>query len=136
MIRVCADTNIYISALIFGGLPGVFLDVGLRGGFHLVLSRPLLDELDEKLREKFMVGEEDAAGVRARLEKAALVVEPDVVLNVVTDDPDDNRVLECAMTGRADVIVSGDRHLLRLRLHNGIPIMTARQFLEASGFVS
>jgi predicted nucleic acid-binding protein len=48
----------------------------------------------------------------------------------VSDDPDDNRVLECAVAGRADYIVSGDRHLLNLKQHAGIAILTAREFLD------
>ena len=136
MIRVVADTNVYISALMFGGLPGAFLDLGLNGVFQLILSKALLDELDEKLRRKFSVSEEDARFVRVRLENAGLVVEPQVVLNIVSDDPDDNRILECAVDGRADAIVSGDRHLLRLGVYSRIPIMTTRQFLEAVGFSS
>jgi predicted nucleic acid-binding protein len=59
-------------------------------------------------------------------------VEPDHTLSVITDDPDDNRVLECAATGQAECIVSGDRHLLRLGAYTGISILTVRQFLEAT----
>lgn len=88
MTRVVADTNIYVSAVMFAGLPGSLLDLGL-------------------------------------------LVAPDFVLDVVKDDPDDNRVLECAVAGKADYIVSGDRHLLKLKAHAGIPIPTARQFLDA-----
>jgi putative PIN family toxin of toxin-antitoxin system len=132
MSRVVLDTNVYISALMFGGLPGALLDLAFLRSFTLIVSRTLLDELDEKLRVKFGVSAEDAALLRARLENLAQVVEPEAVLNVVTDDPDDNRVLECAVKGRADVIVSGDRHLLKLGRYRGISIVTVRQFLESA----
>jgi uncharacterized protein len=131
MTRVVADTNIYISAMMFGGLPGSLLDLGLLRAFTLITSPPLLDELEDKLRVKFGVSAADAAAIRAKLENAADVVNPDLTLDVVKDDPDDNRVLECAVAGRADYIVSGDRHLLQLKAHAGIAILTARQFLEA-----
>jgi putative PIN family toxin of toxin-antitoxin system len=131
MSRVVADTNIYISAVMFGGLPGSVLDLGLLRAFTLVTSPPLLDELEDKLRVKFGVSAGDAAAIRAKLENAADVVEPHLMLDVVKDDPDDNRVLECAVVGGADYIVSGDRHLLQLKAYVGIPILTARQFLEA-----
>ncbi len=131
MIRVVGDTNIYLSALMFGGLPGAFLELALVRSFALVASAPLLDELDDKLRVKFGVPPKDAAAIRARLEGVALMVEPDVILNVIGDDPDDNRVLECAVKGRADYIVSGDRHLLKLGSYEAIPIVTVRQFLDA-----
>ena len=61
-MRVVADTNVFISALMFGGLPGRFLDLALRQKFTLVTSKALLDELDEKLRGKFAVSERDARG--------------------------------------------------------------------------
>src|SRR5579875_2140073 len=128
MIRVVADTNVYVSALMFGGLPGTFLDLALVGSFVLVASAALLDELDEKLRFKFGVSPEDAATIRAKLESVARMVKPGLVVDVVQDDPDDNRVLECACAGEADYIVSGDRHLLGLAAYEGIPIITVRQF--------
>ena len=62
----------------------------------------------------------------------AKVVEPREPLSVISDDPDDNRVLECAVKGEADVIVSGDRHLLNLANYQGISIVTVRQFLESA----
>jgi putative PIN family toxin of toxin-antitoxin system len=102
--------------------------------FILVTSKALLDELDEKLRGKFAVSERDALAFRAKLEGIASVVDPDFELNAVPDDPDDNRVLECALAGKADYIVSGDRHLLRIASFEGIAIVTVRRFLETAGF--
>jgi uncharacterized protein len=130
MIRVVADTNVYISALMFGGLPGTFLELALVGSFVLVTSEALLDELDEKLRIKFGVSSEDAAAIRARLDSTAHIVKPDLALDVVKADLDDNRVLECALAAKADYVMSGDRHLLELSSYEGIPILTVRQFLE------
>ena len=69
MIRVVLDTNVYISALMFGGLPGSLLELALLQSFHVVISPALLDELDEKLRLKFEVSAEDAAIIREKLEK-------------------------------------------------------------------
>ena len=132
-MRVVADTNVFISAVMFGGLPGRFLDLAFQRKFTLVTSTPLLDELDEKLRGKFRVSSRDAQAIRTKLEDNADVVEPDFELNAVPDDPDDNRVLECAVAGKAEFIVSGDRHLLRQGSYEGIAIVTVRQFLETAG---
>src|SRR5690242_9319298 len=101
MIRVVLDTNVYISALMFGGLPGSLLDLALLQSFLLVVSPAVLDELDEKLRLKFDVSAEETSIIRAKLESNAEIVRPDIVLNVIDDDPDDNRVLECAVKGSA-----------------------------------
>jgi putative PIN family toxin of toxin-antitoxin system len=133
MARVVADTNVFISALMFGGLPGRFLNLALGRQFTLVTSKALLDELDEKLLGKFAVSESDARAIRAKLEANAIVADPDFELNAVPGDPDDNRVLECALAGKADSIVSGDRHLLRMDSYEGIAIVTVRQFLETAG---
>jgi putative PIN family toxin of toxin-antitoxin system len=133
-MRVVADTNVFISALMFGGLPGQFLELAMRRRFTLVTSKALLDELDEKLRGKFAVSERDALSIRAKLEASASAVDPDFELTAVPGDPDDNRVLECAVAGKADFVVSGDRHLLRLGDYEETAIVTVRQFMEASGF--
>ncbi len=110
----------------------MFLDLALKRAFTLVTSNVLLDELDEKLRGKFGVVQEDARAIRARLENVAHLVQPDFVLNVVAADPDDNRVLECAVAGKANFVVSGDRHLLQLGSHADIVILTVRQFMNTS----
>jgi putative PIN family toxin of toxin-antitoxin system len=130
MIRVVADTNVLISALMFGGLPGEFLDLAFAGGFVLVTSPTLMDELDEKLRIKFELSSADAELIRNRLESTAEVVSTQPSLSVILDDPDDDRVLECAVAGRADIIVSGDRHLKELGTYDEIRILTVRQFIE------
>jgi len=136
MIRVVADTNVIISALQFGGLPGKFLDLVYQRSFTLVTSPILLDELDEKLRRKFHTPDADAATLRRKLESVATVVSPSLVLAVVPDDPDDNRVLECAVAGNTHYVVSGDRHLLRLGSYADIPICNVRRFLEGIGAVA
>lgn len=129
-MRVVLDTNVYISALMFGGLPDALLDLALLHSFTTIISDTLLDELEEKLCGKFRVSPEDASIIRARLTATALVVTPKETLDIIADDPDDNRVLECAVSGKADVVVSGDRHLLDLGSYQGIPILRVRQFME------
>jgi putative PIN family toxin of toxin-antitoxin system len=101
---------------------------------HSVTSHALLDELDEKLRGKFAVPEARAQAFRTLLQHEATVTHPSFVLNAVPGDEDDNRVLECAVAGEANFIVSGDKHLLRLGSHAGIAILTVRQFLQTAGF--
>lgn len=130
MIRIVADTNIFISALMFGGVPGAFLDLAFQGSFHLVTSPILLDELDEKLQMKFELSPADADLIRSRLEAISQLVSTTATLAVIKDDPDDDRVLECAIAGHADYIVSGDRHLLRLGSYKDIPIITVRHFMD------
>ena len=120
-MRVVADTNVLLSAFLFGGLPGEFLDLALLRSFELVISPALLDELDEKLCGKFRI---DPHLVH-EVPKAGAVQEAGPPL-----DPDDDRVLECAVAGRADYIVSGDKHLRGLGSYGGIEIVTVRQFMD------
>lgn len=130
MTRVVADTNIFLSALLFGGLPAAFLDLAFAGSFLLVTSHVLLDELDEKLRMKFAISPPDSNLIRFRLKAISDLISPAISLSVIKDDPDDDRVIECSVAGRADYIVSGDRHLLKLGFYDGIPIVTVRQFMD------
>jgi putative PIN family toxin of toxin-antitoxin system len=130
MTRVTVDTNVLISALVFQGLPGKFLALALAGAFQLITSPILLDELDEKLRFKFLWSPAKADQARSALEALCDVVSTTDSLAVIQDDPDDDRVLECAVAGRADTIVSGDRHLLKLGSYDGTQILTVRQFMD------
>lgn len=131
MIRVVLDTNVFISALMFGGRPGNLLDLAFLQSFHLVISPELLEELDEKLLSKFAVSASDRAMIRVKLESIAEVIRPQMALSVIKDDPDDDRVLECALEGRAEYIVTGDRDLLKLGSYEDISIVSVRQFLDS-----
>lgn len=71
----------------------------------------------------------------SRIQGYATVVKPTITLDAVPDDPDDNRVLECALAGDADFIVTGDKHLLRLGAYKHIPILTVRKFLQATRLI-
>jgi len=133
-MRVVTDTNVLISAFLFGGLPSTFLELGFGGAFTLVTSAALLEELAEKFRGKFAIPENKASAFLSQLSENAIQARPAIELDAVPDDPDDNRVLECAVAGEADFIVSGDKHLLWLGSYEGIAILTVRQFLQTTGF--
>jgi putative PIN family toxin of toxin-antitoxin system len=88
MIRIVIDTNVYISALMFGGLPGSLLDLVFLRCFVTLVSPDLLRELDEKLKLKFKVSSEDAATILEKITGAAEVVQPKETLHVVNRLPD------------------------------------------------
>jgi putative PIN family toxin of toxin-antitoxin system len=130
-LRVVLDTNILISAFIFpGGPPEAVFRAVLDGRVEVVTSPPLLAELGRVLVDKFGWAPPLGAEVVAQVARVAIVVRPEERVEVLLDDPDDDRVLEAAATGEADAIVSGDRHLLRLRSWNGIRIEKAAAFLK------
>ena len=130
MIRAVVDTNVYISAVMFGGLPGALLDLILLRSFDTLISPVLLDELDEKLRLKFRVSSSDAAVIRKRINDVARLVNPEESLHVIRDDSDDDRVLECAVASQADYIITGDKLLLALGSSRHIDIVHIRQFMD------
>jgi putative PIN family toxin of toxin-antitoxin system len=136
MMRIVVDTNVIISALVFGGLPREVLDGAAIGVYSLYFSPPIQAEVKRILKEKFGWSAQEVQVRTAVLWKIGVQVHPKVPLDAVPDDPDDNRVLECALAAGAHAIVSGDRQLLRLGSFESIPIQTARHFLESRGWES
>ena len=133
-MQVVADTNIVVSGLLWRGTPRQILDAARDGLIGLFTSATLLEELEDVLsREKFGALLE-AANVTAHdlvLGYAALatVIEVEEIEPVILADPDDDSVLACALTAKAEVIVSGDSHLLDLKHHHGLRILTAAALL-------
>jgi putative PIN family toxin of toxin-antitoxin system len=129
-VRVVFDTNIFISALI---LPGSRAEEALtrviEGTDRLILSKSILDELLGVLARKFSRDPEELARVALWLGELAEWVRPARRLSVVADEAD-NRILECASAGEAEVIVTGDKGLLRLGTFEGIDIVSLRDYLS------
>jgi len=128
MNRIVFDTNIYISALLFSGIPRKLLHMADVGVFQLIVSKQILAELRGVLRVKFDYETEQLDVIENLLLSISLVVEPKKRINRITVDPSDNRILECAEEGNADYIVSGDKHLLRLRIYSTIKIITPSDY--------
>ena len=82
------------------------------------------------LKEKFLWEERKLALYLPEFWRIGFRVEPVERVEMIADDPDDDGILECALSPRAEVIVSGDRHLPKLGSFEGISIRTPRQFLE------
>jgi putative PIN family toxin of toxin-antitoxin system len=131
-VKVVFDTNILVSALVFPGGRG---EAALRRIIeeldHLVISKPILDELLGILARKFARDAEELAHVAVFLSDLALFVKPRRRLHVVMDEPD-NRILECALAGRVGAIVTGDHALLSLDEYRGVRIMSLRDYLALS----
>jgi len=129
-VKVVADTNVLVSALIFpGGAPEAFYRLALEGRIELVTSRPLLAELGRVLTEKFGWEAEPAEEAIGQVVRLAEIVAPREALSEIEADPADNRVLEAAAEGGVDAIVSGDRHLLVLGSWRGIEIQSPAAFI-------
>jgi uncharacterized protein len=129
-LTVTADTNVYISALQFDGRPDQLLRLARQGLMRLAVSEPILAEVRRVLGEKFRRPPDEVAEADRLIRGFADVVQPTRQLAVGTEDPDDDRILECAVAAGAHVLVSGDKHLLRLGAFEGISILTIAAFLE------
>jgi putative PIN family toxin of toxin-antitoxin system len=128
-VKVVFDTNILVSALVFpGGRAEAALLRIIEEHDQLLLSKPILDELLGVLARKFSRDAEELARIAVLLSELALTVRPRQKLRVVKDDPD-NRVLECALAGRADAIVTGDSALLELGEFRGVRVISLREYL-------
>jgi putative PIN family toxin of toxin-antitoxin system len=133
-LRVVLDTNVLVSAFIFpGGAPEQVYRLALEGRLDLVTSRVLLAEFGRVLVEKFGWDASRAEIAVAQVARIATVVEPSERLDVIHDDPEDNRVLEAAIEASADVIVSGDRHLRRLKVWRDVTVLDPAQYLSTHG---
>jgi uncharacterized protein len=127
--RVVFDTNILLSAFLFGGNPEAVLKAAREGKIKLVTSPGILAEFASLLKKKFSWEDEDVREALMIIGRHADLVKPGQNLAVLEDDAD-NRVLECAIEGRVDFMISGDHHLLDLREFCGIPILRASDFLN------
>jgi uncharacterized protein len=126
--RVVLDTNVYISAYGFGGKPAAVMRAAILGEFELVVSPPILTEVAEKLATVLDFDRDHVEEVVRQIARISVIVRPEVRLRVVADDAD-NRMLEAAIASGAQIIVSGDRHLLELGTWEGIRVVRVADFL-------
>ena len=129
-MKAVLDTNVFVSALVLpGGQADKAVVAAAEGRFELAISKPIIHEVLGVLARKFARDTEELSRVAVFLAELAQVVQPRKTLRVLRDEPD-NRILECAMTAHAEVIVTGDRAMLDLGEYKGIRIVTLREFLE------
>jgi putative PIN family toxin of toxin-antitoxin system len=129
-LKAVLDTNSFISALaIPGGQAERAVDLVIAGRVDLCIYRDIVHEVLRVLAHKFSRAPEELARIAVFLSDLGTLVTPKRKLAVLDDEPD-NRILECAVEGRADVIVTGDRAMLRLKRLDGIRILPLRHFLD------
>jgi len=128
-MRVVFDTNIFISALIIPGSQAEKAIHRIIGEDSLILSPTILKEVLGVFTRKFSRDREELAKVAVNLAGLALMVSPETRIDILQDEPD-NRILECAVAGGADLIVTGDKAMLELREFEGIRIVSLRDYLQ------
>jgi len=128
-MKVVFDTNIYISAFVFvGGSADKAIQKILNNEDTLMISKPIVEETLRILAEKFDRSIEDLSRTAIFLSELSTIVVPKERLSVLSDEPD-NRILECAIEGGANKIVTGDKAMLKLVKYESIEIVTLRSYL-------
>lgn len=130
-MRVVLDTNVLMSAIFVGGMPGRILDAWKNGSVSLVLSPDIFEEylrVGEELRRKH--GELELVPLLSLIAARSELVDAEDLDPPVCRDPDDDKFLSCARVGRARALVSGDDDLRSLGEWEGIPILSPRDFVE------
>ncbi len=136
MLKVVIDINLFVSGVISKkGNPARLLQLWYDRAFLVVISEQMVEELRRvlrypRIRNKYNLKDEEIEQVVGMIKKFAIVL-PDIIeLDVIKDDPDDNKVLACALAVKADYIISGDSHLLDLGVFENIPIVTMKDFID------
>jgi putative PIN family toxin of toxin-antitoxin system len=134
-MKVVLDTNVVISGILFsGGSPGKIIDLWIDNRFKVLLSQALIEECLEVIsRPKFkrLGSPVERQDILIKLIElgSTIFVSPKEPIQVIKEDPDDNRILECAAEGGAQYIISGDNHLLMIKEYRKILIVTPSEFL-------
>jgi putative PIN family toxin of toxin-antitoxin system len=133
-LRAVLDTNVYFSA--FHHPEGVTFRIwesAIRRQFVLLVSPAIMREIAEVLRLDLGWRELEIIAQLKLISRVAEIVVPKISLQIIRVDPDDDKFLECAVEGRADLIVSGDRHLTKLKSFRGIGIVRPIDFQRSLG---
>lgn len=129
-LKVVLDTNIYISAILFGGNPERIRKLSKEKELEILISEAIIAEVAEVLRKKFNWESWQISQIIDDIRETATLIIPDQTLSIAKKDEYDNRILECAVEGKAQYIVSGDKqHLLPLKEYQGVKILSPAEFL-------
>ena len=131
MIRLVIDTNVFVSALISTrSIPALLLDEAEKN-YTLFISKEILGEVEDVIsRKKFGFSTQKISSAMEAILSFSEIINPDIKVDVIKSDPDDNKILECAIACKASYIVSGDSHLLDLREYGSIKIINPKTALE------
>jgi len=134
-MKVVADTNVLISATFWFGSSNKIIELAEKKEIELVLSKEIIKEYSEVLKyeeiqEKIKNKNLEMKHSIQKIISISTIVEAEENINIVKEDPDDNKVLECAKAGNVDFIITNDNHLLKLEEFEGIKIITPNYFLN------
>lgn len=132
-LRIVLDTNVLLSGIFFGGVPGRILAAWRNDDLELVLSPAILAEYHDAgavLATRYAAIEAPLEAILALITQTATIVEAAILPHGVCADPADDKFLACASAAQVPLIISGDQHLLRVSGWGGIAVLTPRQFVN------
>jgi putative PIN family toxin of toxin-antitoxin system len=130
-MTVVIDTNVVLSAILFGGKPRQVLEKAVSGSIELAVSEPLVTELQGVLqRPKFGLSAQLIRTILSEYGSIAIWKEPSEHFDVIPDDPSDNHFIDCAVAAKADYLITGDKHLLNLGVFRMTKIVGVDDFLD------
>lgn len=133
--KIVLDTNVYISALLFSGIPEEIMEFVRDGQLELLVSPSILLELSRVLSDKFNFKRIEILYALSEIRRIATIILPDSRVNEIKNDDSDNRILECAIDGQANYIITGDKkHLRPLQKYKSIIILLPSEFIKAVKF--
>jgi uncharacterized protein len=128
-LQVVLDTNIYISAAIIGRVCEEILKIYRFRKIAVFISADIITELEAKLKDKFFWEQKQIKVFTESIMEFCNIVESTEIIHYLKDDPDDDKILECAVAADCSYIVSGDKHLIRLKSYKNIKILDPAEFL-------
>lgn len=130
-MKIILDTNVFISGIFFSGPPSQILQAWQKKSFQIVLSEQILNEYQRVAEElSYKYPQVDIAPIIELVTIHGQLIDTKGINISICEDPDDDKFIECAIAGKCDIIVSGDKHLLKLTGYKGIKILRPREFVE------
>ena len=134
-MKITSDTNTIISATFWSGSSDKIISQAEVKEIELVLSNDIIKEYGEvlnykEIQDKIKDKKLEMKRTVGKIISISTMVIPKEKVNIIKDDPDDNAILECAKAGNVDFIISNDKHLLKLKKFENIPILTPDEFVE------
>jgi uncharacterized protein len=128
-LRIVLDTNVYISAAILGRVCEEITQTCRFSNLEVFITKDIIEELKDKLSKKFLWGKDQVKLFLESVLEFCNIIEIKEKIRFIKDDPDDDKILECAVSANCDFIISGDRHLLMLKSYKTIRVLSPADFL-------
>ncbi|MBI2653921.1 putative toxin-antitoxin system toxin component, PIN family [Candidatus Woesearchaeota archaeon] len=127
---VVLDTNIFISAVFWEGKPYKIVKKAINQEIIVFISQDIIEEIKKVLARDFMLEKQEIDNIVDAVAYFTRFIEPKEKVKVVKEDPDDDRIIECALACGAEFIATQNKHLLKLNKFRNIKIVSPEEFLE------